>query len=231
MTLLAAAIVHGRWRRAAFAGLALVQAWYVVRLFPLAGNHRYLEAAFAGALALLDDTRPEEQRLLLRSLRCMTLVVLFYAGLQKLVHGFWLRGQFLAWALWWESFRPVIRPLLSAEEFQRLTACGWSAGDGPFLASSPALALVSNAVWVSELALVALLVPRTTRVAACAAACAMLAAASVAARELMFGVEFAAAILLFLPGNTLRRLVLPLAVLLAVLVLVRLEVLPEVVFH
>jgi hypothetical protein len=161
----------------------------------------------------------------------MTLVVLFYAGLQKLVHGFWLRGQFLAWALWWESFRPVLRPLLPRDEFLRLTACGWSAGDGPFLSSSAALSLVSNAVWISELTLAALLVPRVTRVAACAAACAMLAAAQVAARELTFGVEFAAAILLFLPGDTLRRLVLPLAALLAALVLVRLEVLPDVVFH
>jgi hypothetical protein len=231
VTLLTALVGHGRWRRAAFAGLALVQAWYVVRLFPMAGNHRYLELAFATALAFLDDEDGEERRVLLQGLRCMTLVVLFYAGLQKLVHGFWLDGQFLAWALWWEGFQTALRPLLPAAEFARLTACGWSAGDGPYRAATPVLALLSNGVWLAELSLAVLLVPRATRVGACVATCVTIVAAEVAARELLFGVEFIAAALLFLPGDTLRRMVLPLAAVLVALLLGRLGVLPEVGFH
>ena len=52
----------------------------------------------------------------------MVLVVLFYSGLQKLVHGYWLRGQFLAWSMWQDSFRTALEPLLPAEEFTRLTS-------------------------------------------------------------------------------------------------------------
>jgi hypothetical protein len=231
VTVLAAAVVHGRQRRLAFAGIALVQTWYVWSLFPMAGNHRYLEVAFALALAVLDDEDGPEQVLLLRSLRTMVLVVLFYSGLQKLVHGYWLRGQFLAWSLWEDSFRTALQPLLSAEEFTRLISQGWSPGDGPYLVSSRPLVVLSNAVWLSEMTLAALLVPRVTRTFACVATCALIAGAELLAREMMFGIEFAAATLLFLPGDFLRRCVVPAAVLLAALVLVRLGLFPEVGFH
>jgi hypothetical protein len=79
--------------------------------------------------------------------------------------------------------------------------------------------------------LAALLVPRATRTFACVATCALIAGAELLAREMMFGIEFAAATLLFLPGDFLRRCVVPAAVLLAALLLVRLGVFPEVGFH
>ena len=91
--------------------------------------------------------------------------------------------------------------------------------------------MLSNAVWLSEMAVAALLVPRATRAFACLATCALIDGAVLLARELMFGIEFAAAALLFLRGDFLRRCVVPAAVLLAALVLVRLGVLPEVGFH
>jgi hypothetical protein len=75
------------------------------------------------------------------------------------------------------------------------------------------------------------LVPRSTRTFACVATCALIAGAGLLAREMMFGIEFAAATLLFLPGDLLRRCVVPAAALLAALVLVRLGILPEVLFH
>ena len=231
VTLLTVLIVHGRWRRPAFAGIAVVQIWYVLSLFPMAGNHRYLEMAFAGHLALLDDDHGPEQTLLLRSLRCMTVVVLFYSGLQKLVHGYWFRGQFLAWALWSDSFQAALEPLFSAHDFARLSSPTWSAGDGPFLVANPLLVVLSNAIWVTELTLAALLIPRATRRFACIATCGMIFAMELVTRELMFGVEFAAAILLFARGNALRRSVLPFAVLLLAALLVRLGVVPDVGFH
>ena len=100
VTVLAAAVVHGRWRRAAFAGFTLLQAWYVWTYFPLTGNHRYLEMVLAGLFALLDDRKATERRLLLRSLQWIFVVVLFYGGLQKLVHGYYFHGQFLSYSLW-----------------------------------------------------------------------------------------------------------------------------------
>jgi hypothetical protein len=59
----------------------------------------------------------------------------------------------------------------------------------------------------------------------------MIFAMELVTRELMFGVEFAAAILLFARGNALGRWVLPFALLLGAAVLVRLGVVPDVGFH
>jgi len=231
VTGLAAAVVHGRHWRPAIAGVAVLQLWYVCALFPMAGNHRYLEASFAAVLAVLDDDDGPEQLLALRSLRFMVLVVLFYSGLQKLVHGYWLRGQFLAWSLWRDSFRSALAPLFSSRELASLTSYGASTGDGPYLVSSLPVLALSNAVWIAEIALAGLLVPRATRRLACVATCVLIAVTEIVAREMMFGIEFAAATLLFLRGDALRRLVVPFAILLGLMVLVRLGVLPGPVFH
>jgi len=231
VSLLGVAVVHGRWRRTAFAGLAFVQAWYVWSLFPMAGNHRYLEVVFATAFAVLDDEDGPEQVLLLRSLRWVVIVVLFYSGVQKLVHGYWLQGQFLAWSLWRESFATALEPLLPRDELLRLTSYDGSVGSGPYLVSSLPFLALSNAVWIAEIALAILLIPRATRALACVATCALIVATELVARELMFGVEFVAAVLLFLRGDALRRFIVPAAVLLGLLVLVRLGVFPEVGFH
>lgn len=230
VTLLAGWVVWGRGRRLAFAGIALLQAWYVWSLFPQTGNHRYLELIFATLFALLDDELEEERRLLLRSLRWMVLVVLFWSGVQKLVHGYWLDGQYLAFSLWREPFRQALAPLLGVEELQRLTSFTGAVGDGSYRVSAPLFLVVSNLVWIAEIALAVLLYLPRTRRAAMIAACLVFVATEVVARELMFGVEFLAAILLFDRGDLLRRLVVPTGALLALLILIRL-VLPGVTFH
>jgi hypothetical protein len=231
VTVLAGAVVHGPWRRAAFAGFVVLQAWYVWSLFPHTGNHRYLELIFAALFAFLDDENEEERELLLRGLRFMVVVVLFYSGLQKLVHGYYFRGQYLAYALWRDNFRSVLEPLLSVEEAGRLAAYGEYAGEGPFLVSTRPFLLLSNAVWVLEMGLGLLLVPLSTRRAAWAPAFVFVVATEIVARELMFGIEFACAILLFARSDLIRRAVWPVAVLLGVLLSMRLGLLPEVLFH
>jgi hypothetical protein len=47
----------------------------------------------------------------------------------------------------------------------------------------------------------------------------------------MFGIQFVCALLLFLRSGLLRRMVAPVAVILALLILVRLALLPEILFH
>ena len=86
-------------------------------------------------------------------------------------------------------------------------------------------------MWIAEVALSVLLVPRVTRRFAWLAAIALMVAIEAVARELMFGVEFAGALLLFARADRVRFALLPLAVLLALSVLVRLGLLPEVRFH
>jgi hypothetical protein len=231
VTALALAAATGRARRWVFAGFAMLQLVYLWDNFPFAGNHRYLELVFALLFTLLDDSNVEERQLMLRSLRWIVVVVLFYSGLQKALHGYYFQGQFLAYALGRETFRSGLEPLLSSAEFVRLTGCGGEVGDGPYLVSSPLFLAVSNLVWIAEIGLAALLFPRVTRRYAWIAAVAFVAVTQVVAREFMFGVEFACAILLFARGDRVSRMVVPVAVFLALLLLVRLGILWDLVFH
>ncbi len=230
-TLLAATVVHGRRRRAAFAGLAVLQAWYISIYFPMTGNHRYLELFIATLFAVLDDGKKEERRLILRSLRWVVVVVLFYSGLQKLLHGYYFRGQFLSYSLWRDGFLAALGPLLPPGEFERLTSYAAAVGDGPYLVSSPAFLVVSNSVWLTEIALALCLFAPATRRYAWILGCAFVIATEAVAREFLFGVEFACAIVLFARRDLVGWLVWPVTVFLALLVLMRLGVVPEVVFN
>ncbi len=224
-------VLLGRQRRAAFAGLAVLQVWWIAAYFPLTGNHRYLECFLCGLCATLALDRDDERLWLLRSVRWVTVVVLFFSGLQKLLHGYWFRGQFLAWSIWRDNFRVALEPLLPAGEASRLLELGSAAGSGPYLISSPTVLLLSNAVWSAEILLAVLLVPRRTRSFAWPGAVLLVVLTEFVARELMFGVEFVAALMLFASSGLLRRFVVPLGLLLALLVAMRLGLGPEVLFH
>jgi len=231
VTLLAAAVFGGRATRACFAGLAVLQLLYVWSYFPQAGNHRYLEIVLAVLLATLDHEREEEGLLLLHALRWIAVVVLFYSGLQKALHGLWFEGQFLAYSVWREGFADALGWLLPAEEALRLASYGAAPGDGPYLAPGTPLAIVSNLVWLSEVLLALLLVPRLTRRFAWVAALGLILAVEVVAREFMFGVEFGCTLLLFARTDLVRRIVVPVSVFFAWLVLVRLGIASALVFH
>jgi len=231
VTLLAAAVVHGRWRRTAFVGFTLLQAWYVWAYFPLTGNHRYLELMIAALFALLDDRKADERRLLLRALQWIFVVVLFYGGAQKLVHGYYFHGQFLSYSLWRVGFHAVLGPLLPAQEFERLTSYIAAVGDGPYIVTSPVFLLVSNAVWVAEITIALLLCFRATRPFAWISGLLFVVAMEVVAREFMFGIEVACAMLLFARTDVIRKAILPVTILLAALVLMRAGLLPGFLFH
>jgi len=231
VTPLCVAVIGGRATRACFAGLALLQLLYVWSYFPQAGNHRYLEIVLAVLLATLDHEREDEGLLLLHALRWTAVVVLFYSGLQKAVHGLWFEGQFLAYSIWREGFADVLARLLPAEEALRLASYDAVPGDGPYLAPGTPLSIVSNLVWLSEMLLAVLLVPRATRRFAWVAALGLILALEVVAREFMFGVEFGCTLLLFARSDLLRRIVVPVSIFFAWLVLVRLGFAPAVVFH
>ncbi len=231
VTWLAAAVIHGRWRRAAFVGFTLLQAWYVWAYFPLTGNHRYLELFVAGLFALLDDRKDEERRLLLRALQWTFIVVLFYGGVQKLVHGYYFHGQFLSYSLWRVGFHAALGPMLPAHEFERLTSYTAAVGDGPYIVTSPVFLVASNAVWIVEIALAVLLCFRATRQVAWVMGLVFVVAMEIVAREFMFGIEVACAMLLFSRSDAIRRAILPIAVLLAILVMMRAGLLPGFLFH
>lgn len=230
-TVLAAASLVPGWRRAAFAGLFLNQLVVLWHEFPGAGNHAYLEAVLCGFVALLDENDEDERVILLRSVRWIVCIILFASGLQKVVHGHWFDGQQLAYSLWIPSFRPILEPLLSHAEFARLNAFSGNIGDGPYGTDAPALLLASNGVYLAEMALAALLLLRRTRILAVVATFAMLLTIEMGAREVFFGLNFANALLLFLPGDVHRPAVGATVAIAVTLLLVRLHVLPDAVFY
>jgi hypothetical protein len=230
-TVLCAAALHVAWRRVALAGLAVGHAVLVWREFPATGNHAYLEVLLCllGAFLVVDD--PAERRLHVRAVRWMVVAIFTWSGVQKLVHGYWVHGQYLAYALDTAGFRPVLGLLLRPEELTRLAGYRGAVGDGPYLVESWRLLAVSNGTWLVEMALGPLLVWRRTRVAAAVAGLGLLVGIEVGAREVFFGLVFANAILTFLPPAAHRRAVVPAVLVLLALTLSRLGILPEATFY
>jgi hypothetical protein len=217
--------------RGAFTVLAATQLTVIAAEVPATGNHAYLELYFLLLLAFLRPDDADERRLLMRALRWLVCLVLFTSGLQKVVHGYYFRGQYLTHALWIETFRPVLVLLLSTEEYARLTAFPSEVGAGPYLSASPLLLLVSNAVWIAELTLPVLLLWPRARVIAIAGTLALLAGIEVAAREVFFGLVFTNGVLIFLPRPLGRWYVRLVVALLGGVLLAALGLTPDLVVH
>ena len=228
---LSGATLVAHWRRLAFVGLAIAQSVRIWNDFPGAGNHSYLELLLCLQCAFLDIRQREERTLFLRTVRWMTCVVFFYAGLQKLVHGYYFRGALLAYSIGIEAFKPVLQLLLPHDDYVRMSLYHGKAGDGPYLVSSVLVLVLSNATYVFEMGLVPLLVWRRTRQVAMVSGLVFLLGIEMAAREFFFGLIYINMLLLFLERDVNRRLVGAFAAVLACLLLVRFKVLPEVIFY
>jgi hypothetical protein len=210
------------WRRSALAVVAMSQGYIAWREFPSTGNHAYLEVALCALGATLRVEDDADRALYLRGVRWLVLVVFFWSGVQKLAHGYWTHGEYLAFSLDTAGFRPVLAWLVDADELRRLAAFDGQVGDGPYTTSSWRLLAVSNGTWIVETLLPAFLVWRRTRIAAALAGLALLAGIEIGAREVFFGLIFANAIVTFLPATVQPRLVAPVAATLVVLTLSRL---------
>jgi hypothetical protein len=198
-----------RWGRLAGAAGFALAAFVVVRLFPTTANHTFLAALSLGLFALLDPDRDEEAGLLIRSLRWVAVIVFFWAGVQKALHGLYFRGEFLAWMVAHGSahWADVFGWMLPAEELARLAALPrFAAGAGPFRPDAPLFVLAANSVWVAEIALSAGLLWRATRVAAALGAIALVVTIQLAPNEWMFALLYVQILLLFVPGEWNRRL-------------------------
>ena len=220
-----------RWRRPAFAGLALFQLYIIALMFPSAGNHAFLEFLLPALLACFDLKEEKEQRLLLNLLRWTIVILLFYSGLQKLIHGYYFRGELLAYYVAHnEQFRMAIGFVLDRDELSRLTSLTLDEGAGPYRVTSLPFILLSNAVYIAEIALAAALLNRRTRPVAIYLALLMIAVIEFAAHELYFLGIFVNVLLLFFPGDLNRKLVIPFAAFYALLLVLRLMAYPEMPF-
>ncbi|MGH0036374.1 MAG: hypothetical protein ACQGVK_15210 [Myxococcota bacterium] len=198
------------WRPGALrwaAGLAALPiAIDLVWAFPDHANHQYLALLVAGLVALFDPDDPAEAGTALAGLRWLVVIGLGWAGLQKVLWGYYFDGTFLSFVIAQrESFAWAFQWILPDGELARLQALALREGAGPFRAESLWLDLAAVGSWVSEIVLAAgLLIPRTRALAALGAM-GLIAIIEVAARELFFGLIMFDFLVLFLPGRAGRR--------------------------
>lgn len=189
-----------RWSRAAFAFALGVSVFRATNQFPVSANHHFLELGVLALGTLFDDRRESEAELLLQSCRWLVVLVLFWAGLQKVLHGYYFGGEFLSYAISQEArFAQIFGVILPADEMIRLQSYGRPApvGAGPFRSESWALLIVSNATYLAEIGVaIGLLVRRLRPVALCAAM-ALIVAIEIVAREVLFGALYLGLITLF----------------------------------
>jgi hypothetical protein len=227
-TLSGAAALVPASRRLGFLLLSLSIGVLVRTAFPATGNHVYLESFLCAICALLDSSRSEERVLLTRAVRWVTCVIFFYAGLQKLTHGYYTNALMPAYLLKEPRFEWIFGALVPASEVERIRSYTAIAGAGPYLVSSLALLVVSNLAWVLEIALALALFVASTRRAAVFAGIAFVVFIELGAREITFGLQFVNALLMFMAGDSNRRFIPVAALICIVLVLMRLGWLPAV---
>lgn len=205
--LLAASLV-GRGRLACQLAVPIVFA-QLVWTFPHAANHTGLAFVLLGFCALFDPASREDERAMLQSLRWIAALVFIWAGLQKVLHGTYFRGEFLAWlvAQGTDRWAFVFGFLIGPEELARLGSyAAHPVYSGPYRVASPLFVAASNSVWIMELALgIGLLVHRARHVCGLLAIGVVLAIQT-APREFMFALLYTNMLLLCVRGGFNERL-------------------------
>jgi len=169
--------------------------------FPLTPNHFFLEV-WATALLAFADRAGAADALVLAGLRWLTAIVLFVTGCQKLAYGHYRHGDFLAFMVGrGDRFADLFAWMLPADEIARLGSYdAFRGGSGPYRVASVPFVLMSNLVWIAELALPAGVLAARTRTVATVAAMAFVAALQLGAREAGFAFLYLNLLALFAPA-------------------------------
>ncbi|MBV1859349.1 MAG: hypothetical protein KUG77_13115 [Nannocystaceae bacterium] len=219
-----------RGRRLGRLGALALALSIVVATFPRTGNHLYLVVVVVGLCVRLEFASDAMRDLLARSLRWVLIVVLFSSGLQKLAYGFYLDGQMLAYLGDRDGYSGLLSLLTPEGEAHRLATLPRVAGGGPFSSGAPLLLVASNLTYVAEMLLPLLLLYPKTRRLGVMAAFGLILVIEVFAREVFFGLWFTALLLLFVRPAVARGAFVAVVFVDVALVLVRLGILPEVLF-
>lgn len=228
LTLAMMAVLLGRHVRAALFLATLTQLVICITTFPEIANHRYLETLCIAALRSFDLSKSEERATLLEFLRWSLVIVLFHTGLQKLMYGTYFDGQFLGYATATsDRFALFFQFFMPSEELERLQSqVPLEPGSGPFAVPHLTFLVISNAVWIFELAVPLLMLWSRTRTWATIAAIAFTLSIQMGAHEFMFGLLFTNMGMLFFTRAYNRWLVVPLAVAYLYLILATIGVAP-----
>lgn len=208
-------------RRAVLVALVL-EVVVIASTFPHNANHQYMAALFLWLILLADDERfslaegavsAARTGLVvssLQSVRWIVLVGLAWAGVMKIVSGYWFGGEYLAYRIAIDPhFAWAFGPMLGEGEIAELVSLGNRVGAGPFRTDSITLALISNLTWVAEILLPIGLLFAWSRRAAVFLSLGLMFAIQMGAREIFFAGMMVGGLLLFFDRNWLAR-VLPL---------------------
>ncbi len=221
-----------RMRTAAAIALGIL-AIKLARSFPTTSNHFFIEFLCLSLVVFCDPAVGDERALLLSAARWLTVIVLFYSGLQKVLYGTYFDAQFLGLSV---GHKPGLAWLFSlflpADELARLRALHpLAVGNGPFAIRSTVALLIANGTWAFEMTMPVLLVWRRTRPYAAIAVLFVIAGIEVGARELLFGLLFVNLLMLFF-ARPVNRALLPVSLaVLALLAAARIGLLPPFAFN
>jgi len=216
------------WLRAACLVALATVAWKLVWLFPNSSNHFLLEGLCLAMLCSIRHGRPEDRADVRAALRWLPILVLFWSGLNKLVYGTYFNGAFLASILPSRSFAFVFGFVLPDAELQALLATPRS---GPFAFESWPALLLSNGIYLGEMAAAVLLLLPATRLLGVALAILVIGGIEVGARELMFGTLMLNLLALYLPARFNVRLLPASAAAYALLLATRAWIAPDWSFN
>lgn len=190
---------EGRARRWSAWGAFAVMAAVALTLFPNTPNHYPILTIAFGFLALFDQRDAAEQEVALQGLRWLLVIVLFAAGVQKILYGLYFQGEFFAYRIATDAtFARPFEWLMPAAELERLRSYGALAeGAGPFRTSWWPLSALANATYVIEMVLPVLLFWRRTRSVGVGLTVLFFIGMEIAPREIFFGIMAIQMTLLF----------------------------------
>lgn len=188
-----------------------VQLWLTL---PVTNNHFFLELVCVALVALVGPQgSEEEERWVLAGVVWLAALVLLHSGLTKVTYGLYFRGELLSYLIGrGDRFAEAFRWVVPHEEIVRLASYDpMQAGAGPYRAASVPLVVLSNLVWIAEVALAPLIVLRKTRSAAALLALLLILAIQVGAREIGFALLYGYLLLACLPSPAVRAALPPFA--------------------
>lgn len=157
--------------------------------FPATANHTFLTLFVLLILALPNSNSPADAQAALNAVTWLAGAVFFWAGIQKLVHGAWFRGQFVAVELAGSArFHFPLSYLLPSHELERLRELGRPLpGVGPYLLESWSGRACSLLVPMAEILAGLFVAFRPRKTSTVVAASIVLLCIEVVAREISFG--------------------------------------------
>ncbi len=200
--LCALAVWREGWGRLSCAIACLVTGAQLITNFPVHANHHVLIFICLAVLAGLDGPSEDEPVLAVQSLRWIIPIGFFWAGLQKVLYGYYFGGELLAYGIAeTDRFAALFRWVLSDADFTRLRSDALREAGGPFRVDSTLFRALSNASYLGEIAVALPLFWQRTRTTAAVAGIGLIAAIEAGAREVFFGSLMVNLLLLYFPAN------------------------------